>query len=57
MECPICDEQNDEPPHKSWKFNFYQVSRFKCIGCSNFYNVYDKNGSTFTIPKSRDNLE
>ena len=40
-------------PIKTWKFRFYDVSRYECESCKGKFNVYESPKSTFTIPKAK----
>jgi transposase-like protein len=53
MKCPTCGKENNNTPTKQWIFNVFEVSRYKCSGCGNYFNVYIGENKTYTIPKSR----
>lgn len=51
MKCPLCGAQNKNESFKSWHYNTYEVSRFKCSECGNMFNQYVDGEKRFTIPK------
>jgi|ACXJ01.1.fsa_nt_gi transposase-like protein len=55
MKCPICGKENNSPPIKEWTFNVFQVSRYKCSECGEYFNTYVGEKNSYTIPKTSGN--
>ncbi|WP_201796929.1 hypothetical protein [Thermoplasma sp. Kam2015] len=54
MKCPICESEGNFVFVKNWKYGFYEVTRYKCGDCNNYFNIYEAEGRrSYTIPGSR----
>jgi len=53
ISCPKCGVEVSSPPEREWRFQQYQVSRFKCERGDKF-NLYAAANRTFTIPRPID---
>ncbi|MGB9693811.1 MAG: hypothetical protein ACPLYF_03110 [Fervidobacterium sp.] len=53
VRCPVCGREFTSKPLKSWKFRFYDVSRYECPHCNIKFNVYDSPMSKFVISGTR----
>jgi len=53
ISCPKCGVEVSSPPEREWRFQQYQVSRFKCERGDKF-NLYAGANKTFTIPRPID---
>lgn len=52
LKCPICKQVDKSQIYKSWVFGQYEVKRYKCANCEQFYNIYFVEGRVkYTIPK------
>ncbi len=52
MKCPVCNSSVSSNPYREWRFNIYNVKRYKCENCGANFNVYEYNGTEkYTIPK------
>lgn len=40
VKCPYCGYEGEFKLHKTWKFRFYDVSRFECQKCHGVFNYY-----------------
>lgn len=53
IRCPACDREVSNKPIKTWKFKFYDVSRYECQHCKTKFNIYDSPNSKFVISGTR----
>jgi transposase-like protein len=53
MKCPACGREISSKPIKTWKFRFYDVSRYECQHCKTKFNIYDSPKSKFVISGTR----
>ncbi len=50
MKCPVCGSEDLNVMNR-WKFNVYNVARYRCSKCSATFNYYSGENRDFTIPK------
>lgn len=53
VRCPACGREFSGEPLKTWKFRFYDVSRYECQHCKTKFNIYDSPDSKFVIVGKR----
>jgi hypothetical protein len=51
ISCPKCGVEVSSAPEREWRFQQYQVSRFRCERGDKF-NLYSGLSKTFTIPRA-----
>ncbi len=56
ISCPKCGLEVSSPPEREWRFQQYQVSRFRCVRGDKF-NLYSGANRTFTIPRPATDLK
>ena len=53
MDCPICGEEINSTPIKTWKYANIAVKRYKCESCDKKFNLYIGKNKQYTIPKAK----
>lgn len=53
LACPLCRSAVPTQPFKTWQFGSYKVRRYRCKKCDAKFNLYQRPGKSYTIPKPK----